>query len=392
VARLAQKETSEPVHTLSLVYDRLAGLKRETPFLETGLRAGDLVAHRIPADDLLDFDQFADPPRHEEPCPWLWRMTTEAALVEAAAAAGVRTVLTGHGADNVLETFPWGIGALVRRGRILAAWGEARRWARAANCSAWKFFSPFGLASLLPAAVRIGLGPLFRGGYASWERQSPWTVSPWVRPDFGRRLDLRGRAAANLRRREGAGGSGAGAMIESLVDIFNDWSRWSLAAPRGIHMAHPFLDSRVVRFCLSVQVHVPLPPGQPKPLLAEGMRGVLPEEIRTRRRKGHFNEIYFRGLARNLPALERLVRETPAELAPVIDVDILMSCLRKASVGAASALPGLNRLNATLSLLRWLRHEREAVGESEPVTHLYRAGPRPRAARPAASTCLSPTG
>jgi asparagine synthase (glutamine-hydrolysing) len=374
VALLARQEAKQPLHTLSLIYDQLPGLSRETPFVEKGLGdAGNLVVHRIPADDVLDFDRFVDPPSHEEPCPWLWRMTMETALVEAGAVAGVETILTGHGADNVLDMFPWRISRLLRRGRVLAAWAEAGRWARAANCSAWKYFLPYGLAPLLPASLRIGLGTMLRGGYASWQRQTSYTIAPWVRPDFARRLDLRGRALANLRRREGSSGpAGAAAMIESLGDIFNDHARWSLAAPRGIHLAHPFLDSRLIRFCLAVQAHVRLDPGQAKPLLAEAMRGILPEEIRTRRRKGHFNEVYFRGLARNLPLLERLVHNLPSELEPVIDSKVLLDCLRRAAMGGASALPALDRLNGTLSLLRWLQQEGE----------VWRAG----------STCLPEPG
>src|SRR5262249_32339443 len=89
-----------PLHTLSLVYERLPQLARERPYLEMVLDGKpDLVAHRIGADDLLHYDAFADAPAHAEPYTNLWAVQMTLALIAAAAEAGVAMMLTGHGAD-----------------------------------------------------------------------------------------------------------------------------------------------------------------------------------------------------------------------------------------------------------------------------------------------------
>lgn len=57
-----------PLHTLSLVYERLPVLARERPYIEAALRSQEgLIAHRLPADDWLDFANFAACPPHDEP-------------------------------------------------------------------------------------------------------------------------------------------------------------------------------------------------------------------------------------------------------------------------------------------------------------------------------------
>ena len=59
-----------PLHTLSLVYERLPQLARERPYIEKVLQGKqDIIAHRIPADDLLHYDAFAKAPPHDEPYP-----------------------------------------------------------------------------------------------------------------------------------------------------------------------------------------------------------------------------------------------------------------------------------------------------------------------------------
>src|SRR5207249_871939 len=113
---------------------------------------------------------------------------------------GATTIMSGLGADEMLDMRPYHLTDLLRRGRLWAAWSEASRWARANNCSAWKFLGPYGLENLLPASMRAGLGNGWRAGYASWRQQSEWTIAPWILPDFARRFGLRGRALANIRR------------------------------------------------------------------------------------------------------------------------------------------------------------------------------------------------
>src|SRR5207302_10574452 len=102
----------------------------------------------------------------------LYRVGTQIAMINAAANAGCNTILTGFGADEVLEAAPFYIADLTKRGRILAAWSESARWARHYNRSPWRFFWPFGLEPLMPVGLHGGLKALLRRGYSRWGEQN----------------------------------------------------------------------------------------------------------------------------------------------------------------------------------------------------------------------------
>ncbi|PLZ82698.1 hypothetical protein CBP16_06375, partial [Fischerella thermalis WC217] len=130
VALLARDEIgtsrgSLPLHTLSLVYEELPVLVRETPYIESVLeKETEIVAHRLIADKLLDFDSFIDTPPHDEPYAGLWRWAMDCATVEVASQVGAVTLLTGIGSDEIHDLHPYYLSDLLRQGRFLKAWQE----------------------------------------------------------------------------------------------------------------------------------------------------------------------------------------------------------------------------------------------------------------------------
>jgi len=357
VALLAREQLvreGRPLHALSLTYRKLANLHNETSFLEEALNRPGLVSHRIPADDILDFDVFRDMPLHDEPIPGLQRVGVEIALLRAASAVGADTVLTGTGADEMLAQRPFHIADLLRRGRLGAAWSESCRWARAQNSSLWSILRPCGLTPLMPAWAQAGLRALLHKGYADWKHQNYWTLAPWVLPDFARRGQLRQRALNNVRRHfHAAGTSVQSEALERVRSAVGDWGRYTLAAPLGIVSAHPFRDLRVFSYALGIRVHVRPEPGVQKPILAEAMRDVLPASIRQRRGKTHYNSVYYSGLSRNQDYLEQMIHQSPAEELGLFDKSSLRSCLHQAALGISSP-HGAISLDNTLSLVKWL--------------------------------------
>jgi asparagine synthase (glutamine-hydrolysing) len=281
----------EPLHALSLVYHLLPCLARERPYVESALDQRGLAPHRINGDEVLEFGCCDTAPAHDEPCPGLMRLgVADQALTDAAAGAGVATIMTGFGADDIFTPLPFHLTELLRGGRLWAAWSEASHWARAWNCNVWDMLEPFGLANLLPGWIRMGVGNWLRGGYARWGQNTEWTIAPWIRPDFARRMDLRERSLDNLRRSFYACRPVRLSVALSSIRMYQDrFSRMNLAAPHGIVLTHPFLDPRVFSLGLGALTRVRPEPGAQKPVLAAAMRGILPECILNRPSKGHFN-------------------------------------------------------------------------------------------------------
>jgi asparagine synthase (glutamine-hydrolysing) len=221
----------------------------------------------------------------------------------------------------------------------------------------------------------MGVGNWLRGGFARWGRNTEWTIAPWIRPDFARRMDLRERSLANLRRSYYACRPVRLSVALSSIHMYQDcFSRLNLAAPHGIVLTHPFLDPRVFSLGLGALTRVRPEPGAQKPVLAAAMRGILPECILNRPSKGHFNEAYYMGLSRNLPRLEALVEQAPVDDLGFLDKASLLDCLQRAALGNAGDAGALMHLNGTLSLLLWLTHQRQgapiatrSIGQQERV-------------------------
>jgi asparagine synthase (glutamine-hydrolysing) len=104
-----------------------------------------------------------------------------------------------------------------------------------------------------------------------------------------------------------------------------------------------------------------------KPVLAEAMRDLLPECIRNRRYKGHFNEVYYLGLARNVPSLERMIREAPLDDLEMFDTGNLIQSLQEASFAGVNPRQ-LQRLDFTLALIKWLGMHEAWQRTQEPAT------------------------
>jgi asparagine synthase (glutamine-hydrolysing) len=326
---------------LSVVYRDLGLLARETPYVDSALGiAPHLRSVRLDGDHLLDFDAFADAPEHDEPYPGLWRIGMDRALTLAACEAGAERVLTGVGADEILDTHPFHLAADLRSWRLARAWREARRWAAADNTDPWTVLRPYGFDPLL----------------ARRRRRAP-EVPAWVRPEFARRTALAERIAEQA-------GSGAafhptpavGSALAGIRGRTGDPVRWAVAHPLGLVVSHPFLDRRVLQAGLRAVASVRPDPTPSKPLLRAAMRGTLPDPIATRRRKGHFNEVYYRGLLRNRGQLVELVGHPAVVDRGILDAEALAAVLDRGAVGGLG-VPELHSLNLALTLARWLLQE-----------------------------------
>ena len=324
---------------------------RERPYIEKVLQGKqDIVAHRIPADELLHYDGFAKAPAHDEPYSGLWALQMHLPMVAATAESGAATMLTGLGAEEIHDVQPYFLADLLRRGRFFKAWREAGRWAQARNGSGWEVLKTFGLASLGWPWLSGGL----RRNPARLKAQNEYSVPPWILPAFARDFELHQRAADNVRQTyRQYPKTTLSVTLWGLRNRPGDVLRWSVAAPLGIVVAHPFLDSRLLALGLGIQLRLRPEPGRKKPVLAEAMRGILPEEILGRRTKGCFDEIYYLGLARNLPYVEAMIQNAPLEPLGMFDKGILLRQLEEASLGGTNCRQ-LLRLNITLSLIKWL--------------------------------------
>jgi asparagine synthase (glutamine-hydrolysing) len=147
-----------------------------------------------------------------------------------------------------------------------------------------------------------------------------------------------------------------GSALAGIRGRIGDPVRWAVAHPVGLIVSHPFLDRRVLRAGLRAVANVRPDPWTSKPLLRAAMRGMLPDLIMTRRRKGHFNEVYYRGLLRNRDQLVELVRHPAVADLGILDAEAMAAALGRGAVGGLG-VTDLHPLNLALTLARWLLQE-----------------------------------
>lgn len=353
---LCSGSAPSPLHTFSLTYERMTTLRGETAFIDAALAQPEgIIAHRIAADELLPYDGLLEEPNCDEPFADLLDLARDQVILDKAMSVGVKTLLTGHGGDDVFEVPPFHISELLRAGEFRTAWREASGWSRGFKGDPWHVLYRYGLANLIPVRFRAGLRSLVYRGQVDWQHQGDGTIAPWLSRSFVRRYHIYERTLAQLRGLHGAcrpvGLSMALAAIQAHV---GNARCWALGMPRDIMIAHPLTDVRVLCLGLGVRLRYRQEPGKHKPLFTCAMREILPETIRERRAKNHFNEVHYRGLARNIATLERLIRRSRVAEIGLFDSKILSECLRRASLGDDKSYGGAMRLDLALALVKWL--------------------------------------
>jgi asparagine synthase (glutamine-hydrolysing) len=200
------------------------------------------------------------------------------AVFALARTAGVKVVLDGQGADEMLAGYHGFFGprlaALLREGRWSALARESRRLQQLHGYSAAHVLARMTDA-LLPDRVRQALRRAAGKPSA--------TASPWLdlsrlgcRPeDPFEALGARRPGVRNLSRTQ---------LVATNLPMLLHWEDRSSMA-HGVEARVPFLDHRLVEFALGLPDDYKLADGTTKRILREAMRGILPEEVRERRDK-----------------------------------------------------------------------------------------------------------
>jgi asparagine synthase (glutamine-hydrolysing) len=267
-------------------------------------------------------------------------------------------LITGQGGDDLLDMMPFHLADLIRGGRLVAAWKEACAWARARGSTPWRIIQLCGLPDVVSSFRHGSLARrLLPQRQRTLKNLSEWAIPAWIKPHFAERHALSARAAeSDAQARHLGRSTRIRFALQGLQRRAGDPNRWLLAAPRGIALSHPFLDPRVIIFALGLQEQFRPDPYQVKPVLAAAMRGSLPEQIRTRRDKRSFNEIYYLGLSRNANGIKRFVESAPIDDLGIFDKATLIECIEEAALGVAES-PRLRRLDTTLAAIAWLKME-----------------------------------
>ncbi len=178
---------------------------------------------------------------------------------------------------------------------VLQFWAEEKAFVRFAQASRM-LREHFGASALGPARrywKQLFLPGAVRRARARQlaEATAAGHVPPTVDADFARRTNLHGKLAEQILDKESRM-RGRLTALDAQMDVlqsfaieanFNKFDLYGAAV--GVEMRHPFMDVRLVRFCLALPSREKLRDGWTRAVLRDAVWDDLPETVRTRMNK-----------------------------------------------------------------------------------------------------------
>jgi asparagine synthase (glutamine-hydrolysing) len=278
----------------------------------------------IPADEMpLVFGGLTDfVDRFDEPCSATVDGARWLTIAYRAADRGSPVHLTGFGGDELLYGSVAHLHDLLRSSprvalRTLRGFAAKYRWPRRAMLRQLADTRPYGqwlagVTDTLTAAPPGPAEPLLDWGFAA-------RMPPWATPEAVEAVRSQIRAAAAevepLSSRRGQ---------QRELETMRYLSRMSrqldqAAGRRGIALAAPYYDDRVVEAGLAVRPEDRVTPWRYKPLIVEAMRGVVPAASLTRQTKANGSGDLEPGLRRHRAELLALWEDSRLGALGLVD-------------------------------------------------------------------------
>ena len=243
--------------------------------------------------------------------PFEVNMTMLRSIYLAARDHQLNVVLDGGGGDVTL-TSDNRIAALLREGRFRQAAAEAK--------AAQKFWNAPDSAAArlreLSAGAWVAFAPL--AIRAAWRRARLSAPLADLKPDYARRVDFpsRQRVADRHVSMRVRGDAARRAQAIGHPNLASGRERYDqVAGSFGIESRDPFMDLRLIQFCLSLPPEQLQDNGWPKLILRRAIDGMVPGEIAWRQGKEHLGGDFSLRLIETWPAWADSMRDQQSPLA-----------------------------------------------------------------------------
>lgn len=291
-ARRAEAADVAPPSSFTLVYDDYPE-HNERRWAEAVLRDRRIRAHFVDAGDV---SPFADMPALLTAAggPFLGpNFATTRRLHRYAAAQGVDVLLDGHGGDEVISTGAGLLGELAEAGRWHRLVPELRALARAEGQPAWPLLLTYMRRFLLPAGVRRVIN-------AAERRLRPPRTPASAAMGFLAPAAIETLAGTAERkqapRRSYEDRLGHHEVLAADLQPYALGLLTRVGAANGVELRYPFWDAALIDFCVSLPAADKLAGGWTRMALRRATAGLLPDEVRWRRKKFDFTPHLVRNM------------------------------------------------------------------------------------------------
>lgn len=307
----------------------------ERRYSESVIRRYDLRNEQI-RDYWAWQDDGLAPPVTENPRPLYPFYARDRRTVELVTKAGGRVLLSGLGSDHYLTGNFNYITDLAFRGKVTAAVREISRWSVNSRESFWH------LAHRLlvnPALAVMRNGP----------RSSVPGLPAWIDARFASERSLAAKTFEAVEVSGRPGNMFADSLARAVATIPSCVDRWPFGD--DLEVRYPFLYRPLVEASLRLPPALRIRPEGTKWILREAMRGLLPEEVRTRPTKGTIDARIMWSLQRESSRLDVLLKDPIlAQLGCVRPAELR----REVDAARRGVSTNLIMLMSALSLETWL--------------------------------------
>lgn len=393
VARgLRAQDIGSPLHTFSNIFDDVPQCD-ERPFINAVLAQGGYIAHYVHADQvgpLTDLEHVfwhQDEPFFGPNHFLLW------GLNQAAQQTGVRVVLDGFDGDTTVSHGAVSFAELARKGQWETFNAEARAVAQHFPVSPLSLLHQYGLPSLEELAkewkwpafataanqlnthfqvsrqnlfLQHGLKPLVPESlYKAWRtlRRHNTTedgVDPIIKPGFARHIGLEERLRAldtartnpALTVREDQWRSLTSGLFPLVLEVAD-----RCAAAFSIEARHPFMDKRLIEFCLALPPEQKLHQGWSRIVMRRAMTNILPEQVQWRGGKTDMNPNFVRGLLTfEREILDEVIFRHPQSIARYVETKTLREVYSRLIAQTKVQIDDVMTVWRVATLASWLRY------------------------------------
>lgn len=310
--------------TFSAVFDDLPDCD-EREFIGAVIGQGGFESTTIRADLLSPLGEFGDYLLHEDEPFWIPNYFMSWHLFKAARDGGARVIMDGFEGDVVVSHGLTHLSELFLAGRLLELFRNLRGLSKNFATPASRILWSQCIAPLAPEPA-AKLYRWLRGLDGCQERCSI------INPGFAERTRIRERIQSHLRGSRSSRdlridhhGALDDAYLQHVLEVID-----RQAAAFSLEPRHPFLDRRLVEFCLALPSEQKLRRGWSRWVLRTAMAGILPDEIRWRGGKTILSQNFNRGLlAQDRKILEAAIFDDTAAIEDYVDVPLLQRTYRR---------------------------------------------------------------
>ncbi len=341
VLSMAARAGTADLGAFSILYRQYAEAD-EAGWIRLVLKRFPVPWHVLEGDGALPYSEVPDrfcPEPGLHLVDWAGRRVYE----EMAAEHGVGAVLTGQGGDLVflgIGAEPYHLADLARTLRFRRLFGEMERWrSHDTRRRSWLYWLVNYV--MRPLMSRVGGKPVL----PPWHREP----SPWIRPEYARRMGLHDRAMGRAAPR---GGTVEHAWFIERLSALCAQTAYLNQIPRSFEFRHPLLYQPLAEFMLSLPSEEKFDPAIDRPLQRAALAGVLPDEVRLRRTKTIYDQPCYEGLRQGRSFVRLLTEDPLVAKRGIVDRDLWTEAVAQARMGLAHSLP---QFEAVASLEIWLR-------------------------------------